>query len=187
MSVVVRRREERLSSAFRNKGNGRWEGGLSRTSVGKVKVKSKKSSNSLLFPVTKKKSCFNFQSPLSGPTDFNFSILPIPDVFGLKATAFSAAGKERSVVTLAHCPVRAASACSGSSPLPRRHAGALSVCGGRSSETDPFEVDTVVGVGVSAALVGQPCAAERSATAPWSKCGRRCSEFWIDRWRTWGD
>ena len=40
-------------------------------------------------------------------------------MFGFK-TAFSAAGKERSVVTLAHCPVRAASACSGSSPLPRR-------------------------------------------------------------------
>ena len=58
MSVVVWRREERLSSAFRNKGSRRWEGGLSRTSVGKVKVKSKKSSNSLLFPVTKKKSCF---------------------------------------------------------------------------------------------------------------------------------
>ena len=78
MSVVVRRREERLSSAFRNKGDGRWEGGLSRTSVGKVKVKSKKSSNSLLFPVTKKKSCFNFQSLLSGPTDFNFFHPPDP-------------------------------------------------------------------------------------------------------------
>ena len=50
-------------------------------------------------------------------------------MFGLKATAFSAAGKERSVVTLAHCPVRAASACSGSSPLPRRHTGTRgSVC-----------------------------------------------------------
>ena len=142
------------------------------TSVGKVKVKSKKSSNSLLFPVTKKKSCFNFQSPLSGPTDFNFSILPIPDVFGLKATAFSAAGKERSGFSLAHCPVRAASACSGSSPLPRRHVGTLSVCGGRSSETDPFEVDTVEGVDVSTALVGQPRAAERLATAHRSKCGR---------------
>ena len=100
MNVVLwmRRQEERLSNAFRNKCSGRWEGGLSRTSVGKVKVKSKKSSNSLLFPVMKKKSCFNFQSPLSGPTDFNFSILPIPDVFGLKATAFSAACKERSDV-----------------------------------------------------------------------------------------
>ena len=54
----MRRREERLSSAFHNKGNGRWEGGLSRTSVGKVKVKSKKSSNSLLFPVMKKKVVF---------------------------------------------------------------------------------------------------------------------------------
>ena len=53
MNVVLwmRRQEERLSNAFRNKGNGRWEGGLSRTSVGKVKVKSKKSSNSLLFPL----------------------------------------------------------------------------------------------------------------------------------------
>ena len=98
MNVVVRRQEERLSSAIRLKGNGRWEGGLSRTSVGKVKVKSKKSSNSLLFPVMKKKSCFNFQSPLSGPSGFNFSILPIPDVLSLKATAFSAACMKRSVV-----------------------------------------------------------------------------------------
>ena len=60
MSVVfwMRRREELLSIALCNKGNRRREGGLSRTSVGKVMVKSKKSSNSLLFPVTKKKSCF---------------------------------------------------------------------------------------------------------------------------------
>ena len=93
-------------------------------------------------------------------------------MFGLKATAFSAAGKVRSGFSLAHRPVRAASACSGSSSLPRRHVGTLSVCGGRSSETDPFEVDTVVGVDVSTALVGQPRAAERLATAPWSKCGR---------------
>ena len=37
MNVVLwmRRQEERLSNAFRNKGNGRWEGGLSRRSVGK--------------------------------------------------------------------------------------------------------------------------------------------------------
>ena len=98
MNVVVRRQEERLSSAIRLKGNGWWEGGLSRTSVGKVKVKTKKSSNSLLFPVMKKKSCFNFQSPLSGPSGFNFSILPIPDVLGLKATAFTAACMKRSVV-----------------------------------------------------------------------------------------
>ena len=121
MSVVVRRQEERLSSAIRLKGNGRREGGLSGTSVGKVKVKSKKSSNSLLFPVMKKKSCFNFQSPLSGPSGFNFSIFPIPDVLGLKATAFSAACMKRSGVTLAHCPVRAA-VCLPlvPRPLPRR-------------------------------------------------------------------
>ena len=71
MVFWMRRQEERLSNAFRNKGNGRREGGLSRMSVGKVKVKSKKSSNSLLFPVVKKKSCFNFQSPLTGPTDLS--------------------------------------------------------------------------------------------------------------------
>ena len=78
MSVVfwMRRREELLSIAFRSKGNGRREGGLSRTSVGKVKVKLKKSSKSLLFP-DKKKSCFNFQSSSSGSTDFN-SNLPVP-------------------------------------------------------------------------------------------------------------
>ena len=66
-------------------------------------------------------------------------------------------------MTLAHCPVRAASACSGSSPCPRRHVGARgSVCGGRFAETGPFKVDTVVDVSVSAGLVGQFCAAVRS-------------------------
>ena len=64
----------------------------------KVKMKAKKSSNSLLFPDMKKKSCFNFQSPLSGSTDFNFSILPVPALSELKATAFSAACRERSDV-----------------------------------------------------------------------------------------
>ena len=167
----MRRREERLSSAFRNKGNGQWEGGLSRTSVGKVKVKSKKSSNSLLFPVLKKKSCFNFQSPLSGPSGFNFSILPIPDVLGLKASAISAACMKRSGVTLAHCPVRAAGACSGSSPLPRQTCDAErlaiaswskcgrgafcsgSTAGGRGA-TDFLELDPVVGMGRSAVAAG---------------------------------
>ena len=55
-------------------------------------------------------------------------------------------------MSLAHCPVRAASACSGSSPCRRRHVGTRgSVCGGRSAETGPLELDTIVGVGVSAA------------------------------------
>ena len=49
----------------------------------------------------------------------------------------------------------------------------MSVCGGRCAETDSFQVDTVVGVGASAGFVGQPCAAERSATASRSKCGER--------------
>ena len=42
--------EERLPNAFRNKGNGRREGGLSRMSVGKVKVKSIKKLELSSFP-----------------------------------------------------------------------------------------------------------------------------------------
>ena len=125
----MRRLGKRLSNAFRNRGNELWEGGVSRASVGKVKVKSKKSSNSLLFP-DKKKSCFIFQFPSSCSTDVNISILPVPVLNDLKATAFPAACTVRSDATLAHCLVRSASACSGSSPCPRRHAGALvSACG----------------------------------------------------------
>ena len=68
-------------------------------------MKSKKSSNSLLFPVTKKKSCFNFQFPSSRSTDFNNSILPVPVLNDLKATVLPAACRVRSDATLAHCPV----------------------------------------------------------------------------------
>ena len=116
----MRRLGERLSNAFRNRGIERWEGGVSRASVGKVKVKSKKRSNSLLI-LDKKKNCFNFEFLLSGST---------PVLNDLKAIAFPPACRERSDATLAHCPVRSASACFGSSPCPRRHAGAFgSACG----------------------------------------------------------
>ena len=84
----------------------------------------------------------------------------------LKATAFPAACRERCDVSLARCPVRAASACSGSSPCPRRHAGTRgSVCGGRSAETGPVEVDTIVGVGVSAAA-GSESVKSRNSLRP---------------------
>ena len=93
-----------MSNALRNRGNGLREGvkvthGVSRVSVGKVRVKSKKSSNSLPVPV-KKKNCFNFELPSSGFTDFNISILPVPVLKDLKATDLSAACRVRSETEL---------------------------------------------------------------------------------------
>ena len=46
-----------------------------------------------------------------------------------------------------------------------------SLAGGGCAEIDFLEVDTVVGVGASPGLAGQPCAAERSITALRSTCG----------------
>ena len=104
---------------------------MSRTPAGKVKVKSKKSSNSLLFPDMRKKSCFNFHSPLSGSTDFNFSILPVPALSNLKATAFSAVCKERSDVDVSVGLVGQPCAGCGMGPDMR-----LLRSGGGAAETD---------------------------------------------------
>ena len=131
VELWMRRRGERLSNAFRNKGNGPGEGGLSRTPAGKVKVKSKKSSNSLLFPDMRKKSCFNFHSPSSGSTDFNFCILPVPALSNLKATAFSAVCKERSDVDVSVGLVGQPCAGCGMGPDMR-----LLRSGGGAAETD---------------------------------------------------
>ena len=171
MVFWMRRREELLSIASCNKGNGRREGGLSRTSVGKVKVKSKKSSNSLRFPDMKKKSCFNFQSPFSGSTDFNFSILLVPALFNLKATAFSAACKERSDVDLSAglveqpCSATVSRLCKVQSPavLDATLTGCgmgpdlrLLRSGGGAAETDFHGVLSAA----ETALTGAVCAAE---------------------------
>ena len=89
MELWMRRRGERLSNAFCNKGNERWEGGVSRKSVGKVKVKSKKSSNSLLFPDKKQKSCFHFQTPFIRFHRFQFFCPPCPSFERFEGDCFS--------------------------------------------------------------------------------------------------